>query len=91
MLVHMCHHLSGTEPGAEWAKGAAGHLEAARVAREAEVKNLVLSHIPDQMDLPGVRERVIKEVSGVFDGNLFWGEDLMEIPARGPMERKHTG
>ena len=91
VLVHMCHYLSGTEPGPEWAKGAAGHLEAARVAQEADVKTLVLSHIPNQMDLPGIRERVIKEVSRVFDGNVFWGEDLMEIPVKGPKEKKHTG
>jgi len=91
VLVHMCHYLSGTEPGPEWARGAAGHLEAARVAQEAEVRSLVLSHVPEQMDLPGVRERVIREVGRVFDGNVFWGEDLMEIPVREPVPKRHTG
>ena len=91
VLVHMCYHLSRTEPGQEWAKGAAGHLEAARVAEEGGVRNLVLSHIPDQMDLPGIRERVIKEVSAIFGGNVFWAEDLLEIPLHDPSPLKHTG
>ena len=91
VLVHMCHYLSGTEPGPEWARGAAGHLEAARTAHEGGVKNLVVSHIPDQMDIPGVRERVISEISEIFSGNVFWGEDLLEIPVEDPSPLKHTG
>jgi ribonuclease BN (tRNA processing enzyme) len=91
VLVHMCHTLSGTEPGPEWARGAAGHLEAARVARDGQVRNLVLSHIPEQMDVPGIREKVIAEVAGVFEGNIFWGEDLLEIPVSDPTPEKHTG
>jgi ribonuclease Z len=91
VLVHMCHYLSGTAPGPEWVKGSAGHLEAARVAHDGEVRTLVLTHIPEQMDVPGVRERVIREIGQIFAGNVFWGEDLMEIPLRDPQPRRHTG
>ncbi len=91
VLVHMCHQLSGTQPGPEWAQGAAGHLEAAQTARDAGVRNLVLTHIPEQMDIPGVREKVIREVGDIFKGNVFWGEDLMEIPLKDPQPVKHKG
>ena len=91
VLVHMCHYLSGTGPGPEWAWGSAGHLEVARIAKEGEVRNLALTHIPAQMDVPGVRERVITEVAEVFNGNIFFGEDLMEIPLADPQPVKHTG
>jgi ribonuclease Z len=36
------------------------------------------------MDVPGVRERLIKEMSALYGGNLFFGEDLMEIPVGPP-------
>jgi ribonuclease Z len=91
VLVHMCHQLSGTQPGPEWARGAAGHLEAAQTGRDAGVRNLVLTHIPEQMDVPGIREKVIREVGELFKGNVFWGEDLMEIPVSDPLPVKHTG
>jgi hypothetical protein len=31
-----------------------------------------------------MRERTIAEMSQVYRGNLFFGEDLMEIPVRAP-------
>jgi hypothetical protein len=40
------------------------------------------------MDVPGVRERLIREMSEIFKGNLFFGEDLMEIPLGAPGPRK---
>jgi ribonuclease BN (tRNA processing enzyme) len=60
----------------------------AKLAQAAGVKNLVASHITEQMDVPGVKERLIKEMSTIYGGNLFFGEDLMEIPVRAPAARK---
>ena len=57
---------------------------AARLAEAAKVQNLVLTHITEQFDKPGVRERVIGEMAKVYGGNLFFGEDLMEIPVTRP-------
>ena len=50
----------------------------------AGVRNLVVSHVTEQMDVPGVRERLIREMSALYAGNLFFGEDLMEIPVGAP-------
>ncbi len=80
VLVHMCHYISGTEPTDEYAKVCGGHLEVAETARKANAKTLVISHMLNQMDVPGVKERLINEMSEIYKGNIIWGEDLMEIP-----------
>ena len=88
VMVHMCHFISGTALNPEFEKRNGGHLEIARLAQAAGVRNLVASHITEQMDVPGVRERLIREMSDIFKGNLFFGEDLMEIPVGAPGPRK---
>jgi ribonuclease Z len=88
VMVHMCHFISGTALNEEFEKRNGGHLEIARLAQAAGVRNLVASHITEQMDVPGVRERLIREMSEIFKGNLFFGEDLMEIPLGAPGPRK---
>ena len=52
------------------------------------MKNLVVSHVTEQMDVPGVRERIIREMSERYAGHLFFGEDLMEIPIGSPTPSK---
>jgi ribonuclease BN (tRNA processing enzyme) len=63
-------------------------MELARLGAEAAVRNIVLSHVTEQIDQPGVRERVIAEMSAVFKGNIFFGEDRMEIPVDKPVAMK---
>lgn len=84
VLVHMCQYISGTEPSEAYAKGCMGHLELAELGRKASVRNLVVSHVLEQMDVPGVRERLITDMTNIYKGNLFFGEDLMEIPVSDP-------
>ena len=88
VLVHMCHFISGTALSPEMNKLNMGHLELARLGQAARVRNLVVSHVTEQMDVPGIRERLIREMAAVYEGNLFFGEDLMEIPAGGPAPAK---
>lgn len=88
VLIHMCHYRSGTALNEGFAESCMGHLELARLAQDAGVRNLVTTHITEQFDLPGARERVIAEMSAHYSGNLFFGEDLMEIPAHGPKLEK---
>lgn len=84
VLVHMCHFISGTALSAEMNKLNMGHLELARLGQAAGVRNLVISHVTEQMDVPGVRERLISDMSAIYTGNLFFGEDLMQIPVDPP-------
>ncbi len=88
VLVHMCHYITGTEIGPALSKGTTGHLEAARTAADAGVKTLVLSHITEQMDVPGVPERLIREIGEIFTGHIIWGEDGMQITPGDPLPRK---
>lgn len=84
VLVHMCHYLSGTALCPEFAESCMGHLELAELGRKAGVKTIVLTHVTEQIDQPGIRERVLREMSAIYPGNLIFGEDLMEIPFSGP-------
>ena len=52
------------------------------------MRNLVLSHVTPQFDRPGMRERVVREIGSVFEGDLFFGEDLMQIPFVSPAAAK---
>jgi ribonuclease Z len=88
VMVHMCHFISGTALSPEMDKHNMGHLELARLGQAAGVRNLVVSHVTEQMDVPGVRERLIREMSALYSGNLFFGEDLMEIPVGAPTPAK---
>ena len=88
VLVHMCHFISGTALSPAMDKHNMGHLELARLGADANVRNLVVSHITEQMDVPGIRERLIREMSQLYAGNLFFGEDLMEIPVGSPVPAK---
>ena len=85
VLVHMCHFISGTALSTEMAKRNMGHRELAQLGKDAGVRNLVVSHITEQMDVPGIRERIINEMSDVYTGNIFFGDDLMEIPVQEPV------
>src|SRR5258708_27429552 len=84
VLVHMCHYISGTQLNDGFAASCMGHMELAELAAEAEVRNLVVTHVTEQFDKPGIRERVIPQMSGVYKGNIFFGEDLLEVPLGPP-------
>ena len=79
VLIHMCSHISGSVDNPATRAGTSGHLEAARAAAAAGARCLVASHIYDQFDRPGVRERVIAEMARIYDGVIVLGEDLMEL------------
>jgi ribonuclease BN (tRNA processing enzyme) len=88
VLVHMCHYLSGTALSKTFAAFTMGHRELAELAQAAGVRNLVLSHVTAQFDRPGMRERVLREVGEIYQGNIYFGEDLMEIPFTSPEASK---
>jgi ribonuclease Z len=81
VLIHMCSHISGSVDNHATRTGTSGHLEAAHTAAAAGARCLVASHIYNQFDLPGVRERVIAEMARIYNGVIVFGEDLMELSA----------
>lgn len=91
LLIHMCHQISGSELPNEWTRNACGHKEVAEAGMRAGAKAVAVTHIPRQMDVPGLRERLIAEMSEIYSGHIYWGEDLMEIDLTGPAMRSHDG
>lgn len=92
VLVQMNHHYSGSEPSAAYREACGNHEDNARMAEEAGVRTLVLTHILAQIDRPSVREEIVQRIGRVFDGRVIWGADLMEIQvapgAIGSIERR---
>ena len=80
VLLHMCHFDNRAITDHRMTDCCSGHLDAARTARDAAVGTLVLVHITEQLESPGVRERVIGEVGQIFDGHVVFGADLLEVP-----------
>ena len=80
VLLHMCHMINGLVDDPRITGCCSGHLDAARTARDAGVKTLILVHITEQLEQPGVRERILHEAAEVFDGQIIFGEDLMDVP-----------
>ena len=79
IFVAMCHYITGTELDDGMFRGCGSHKMVAEIARDADVKMLVLSHITEQIDVPGVRERVVHEAADIFGGYVILGEDLMRL------------
>ncbi|MGH8618945.1 MAG: MBL fold metallo-hydrolase [Burkholderiales bacterium] len=84
VLIHMNHYFSGTEPTDIYRVVCGNHEDVAQVAQQAGVKTLVLTHFLEQIDQPGVREHILREIGKVYTGNIIWGEDLMQVPVKGP-------
>jgi ribonuclease BN (tRNA processing enzyme) len=79
VFVHMCHYLTGTEHGPGMLRGCGSHKAVAALARDAQVRSLVLTHITEQLDVPGIRERAVHEISAIFGGHVIWSEDLLGV------------
>ena len=84
MLLHMNHFFSGTEPSETYRKSCGNHVDTAQVAKQAGVGAVILTHMTEQIDQPRVKERIIGEMSDIYDGDIIWGEDLLEIPIKTP-------
>lgn len=80
VLIHMNHFLSGTELTDDYRRMSGSHIDVAETARQAGAETLVLTHLLPQLDAPGVKERMVAEMAGVYDGRIVLGEDLMVVP-----------
>lgn len=79
VLIHMCHFATGMEPSGDYRRACGNHMDIAEVAKRANVKTVVLSHMISMLDRPGVMERLVGEMRSIYDGNIIVGRDLMEI------------
>ncbi len=80
VLVHMAWYIDGEPVSPETARSCSSHLDAARAARSAAVRTLVLVHVDEKIDRPDVLDRMVAEAGTVFDGQVIAGRDLQPIP-----------
>ena len=79
MLIHMCHFASGMEPTDAYRQASGNHMDIAEIAKRANVKTVVLSHMIHLLDEPAVMEQLVAEMKAVYDGNIIIGRDLMKL------------
>ena len=79
VLIAMNHFFSGREPSPASRAACGNHRDNARLAQEAGVKTLVLTHLTPEIDKPDLRDVILTEIRQIFDGRVVWGEDLMVI------------
>ena len=80
VLLHMCHFVNGAIADPRLTESCSGHLDAARTARDAGVKTLVLVHITESVERPGIKENAVREAGDIFKGSIVFAEDLLQVP-----------
>ena len=79
VLVFVCVDLQSEIDGSPEGEYMSGTTNAGKLAQEAGAKKLVLVH-NSSMAVPGRMERGIAEVASVYDGEIIFAKDLMEVP-----------
>jgi len=78
LVVNCWDHQETMDKNGE-APGQTGTWDAAKMARDAGVKMLVLSHTGPRLAEPGSRERAIRDISRLYEGEIIFGEELMSL------------
>ena len=78
MVVNCWDHQETMDRNGE-APGQTGTLDAARMARAAGVRTLILTHTGPRLSAPGGREKGIAEIARTYRGEIIFGEELMRI------------
>lgn len=61
------------------ARGQTGTLDAARFAREGNCDTLVLTHLGKRLCAPDSREKAMRDIRSIYQGDIFFGEEGMVI------------
>lgn len=76
LVVNCWDHQKTMEMNGE-APGQTGTLDAAKMAQDAGVKKLILTHTGPHLSKPGSRERGIRDIAHIYQGEIIFGEELM--------------
>jgi ribonuclease BN (tRNA processing enzyme) len=79
MLICMCWDTDEAMEAEGLSRGMTGTPSAARMAAEAGVGALVLTHVAPHLDTPAVREAALREAAAHFDGRIVFGEELQTL------------
>ena len=78
LVVNCWDHQHTMDENGE-APGQTGTLDAARMAQEAGVKKLILTHTGPRLAEPGSRAKAVGDIAGIFHGEIIFGEELMRL------------
>ncbi len=78
LVVNCWDHQEAMEMNGE-APGQTGTLDAAKMAQEADIKKLILTHTTPHLSEPGSRERGIRDIACIYQGEIIFGEELMRL------------
>jgi len=79
VLVIGCAYHTGREVDPRVADVSTGSLDVARIASEAGNRAVVVTHMSTRLARPGVRERVIADIAGIYDGTIVFADELMTV------------
>jgi ribonuclease Z len=83
VLVCMCWDTDAAMEAEGLSRGMTGTPSAARMAADAGVRTLVLTHIARHLDTPSVRDAALRDAAAVFDGSIVFGEELQTLDVVG--------
>lgn len=78
-MISLCTMLQDDADGTPEAKYMCGTIDVAKMAQEAGAKRLILTHQHPKLDQSGQMERAIRDISLHYDGQVVWGEDLLDV------------
>jgi ribonuclease Z len=61
------------------AEGQTGTLDAAKLARDAGAKMLVMTHTGPRICTPNIRKQAVADMAKIFTGKIVFGEELMAV------------
>ena len=80
MLLHNCTGFHDGMDGTPIGDTNCGTKGAARVARDAGVKTLVMVHATEAFTPPGMAEEAVAEIKEIFKGKVILGQEFMVMP-----------
>lgn len=79
LLITMCWDFQESMDQIADYRGLMGTVGAGRLAQDAGVKRLLLSHLTPKMAAHGALEAGIAEVASVYDGEILFADELMTL------------
>ena len=80
VMVCLCTGVQEEIDGTPEAEYMCGSTAAAKMAQEAGARKLVLVHQSYTLDAPEKQRKALSDVTDEYDGEIVWGEELMELP-----------
>jgi len=77
LVVNVWDHQENMSP--TLLSGFCGTLDAAEMARNANVQRLVITHQGPNLSRPGSREKAVADMAAIFKGEIIFGEEFMTL------------